>query len=85
MGNSEIMLPDANIRYMGSTSPRNPYTRADRAVPPMDAELIKPMIAPRFSSGRASIKDASNTALPAQFKNEARNAMTHIIVKRVEK
>ena len=41
-------------------------------MPPTDAERMKPRIALRFSSGRASINDALNTVFPAQLKRPAR-------------
>ena len=42
---------------------------AERAEPPMQEELIKPKIVPRFSSGSASIMAELNMVFPAVFTN----------------
>ena len=58
---------------------------AESAEPPTDAELMKPNIALRFSSGKASIKAALKTLFPAQFKSPAKNPKMHIGRNLVEK
>ena len=81
MGIKEIAVPATNTKYSGNTSPRTPYSTADKALPPTQADWMKPMIAPRFSSGSASINDALKTVFPAQFMNAPRNAKMHMITK----
>ena len=55
-------------------SPKTPYITEDNAEPPTEADEIKPSIAPRFSSGRASISEALKIAFPAALRNPLINA-----------
>ena len=55
-----------------------PYIIADSATPPTDADDINPRIAPRFSSGSASISEALKIAFPAAFRNPLIKAKMHI-------
>jgi hypothetical protein len=79
MGMIDIALPAANTRYNGNTSPITPYIIADKAEPPTEAEEIKPIIAPLFFSGSASISDALNMALPAVLRKAPMKANMHIV------
>ena len=57
----------------------------ESAEPPTQAAEIKPNIAPLFSSGKASNKDALKIAFPAAFKNAPINIITHIGKNRLDK
>lgn len=85
MGMRDIALPAANTKYNGNTSPITPYIIADKAEPPTEAEEIKPIIAPLFFSGSASISDALNMALPAVLRKAPMKANMHIVTNSVDK
>ena len=74
----ESELPTVKTMYRGKISPKNPYAKADNAVPPVVAAEKTPRIAPRLPSGNANIIDAPKTVLPAQFINEPKNIQTYI-------
>ena len=66
-------------------SPSTPYSTADIAHPPTDADEIKPIIAPLFFSGRASIIDELNIAFPTAFNNAPMKPKIHIVTNSFDK
>ena len=71
------MLPIENTIERGKDSQRNPYITAESAEPPMQAELKNPRVAPRFSSGSASIRAEENMVFPAVLVNAPKNENRH--------
>ena len=77
MGTRVTRLPAAKVADSGNTSPARPNSTADSAVPPQDADWMKPRMALRFSSGSAYIMVALKIALPTALVMLARHARMH--------
>lgn len=73
-----------NMTYKGKMSPKNPYVKAENAVPPVVAAEKNPRIAPLFPSGRANIIEALKTVFPAQLRNAPKNIQIHTDTKFVD-